>query len=67
MADADPTVPASPVHAGEAVHRNETLDFATKIAGEPNTTADDMRKLGAMIRHDAEDLLEDLLARGRRR
>lgn len=69
MADTIPAAPASTGSAsmGEVVHRNETLEFAAKIAGEPNTTAAEMAKLGEMIRRDAEELYEDLLARGRRR
>jgi hypothetical protein len=68
MADTSPTLAKpSPAGApGEIAYRNETLDFAAKIAAEPNTTDEQMSKLGDMIRRDADEIFEALLARRRR-
>jgi len=56
--------PATP--QGEVVYRNATLEFAAKIAAEPNTSDKEMSQLGDMIRRDADEILKALLARRQR-
>lgn len=68
MVGLKPSVPAPRPAAsqGEVVYRNATLEFAAKIAAEPNTSDKEMSQLGDMIRRDADEILKALLSRRQR-